>query len=123
MEEVFNNSAVAGLKAELARQEVQLQQVDNRLGEAHPQVRELRSAIADLKAKIATEVSRVTSSIGIANTVNVSRLAQTRAALEEQRAKVLKMKALRDGARCCNETSRTRSGLMRLSWRDWLRQA
>jgi len=61
-------------------------------------VRELKLGIADTKAKVEQEVRRAQSGIGINNNVNQSRVAQARASLEEQRSKVLRLKALRDEA-------------------------
>lgn len=96
--EVVANPLVNGLRADLVRQEAQLEQLSTRLGDKHPQVLELRSSINELRSKLDTEIKRVTSSVGVNNTVSQSRAAQIKVALEEQRAKVLKLKAIRDEA-------------------------
>lgn len=96
--EVIANPLVSSLRADLVRQEAQLQQLSTRLGEKHPQVLELRSSIGDLRSKLDTEIKRVTSSVGVNNSVNRSRAAQIKFALDEQRAKVMKLKAIRDEA-------------------------
>ncbi len=98
MPEVLSNSLVASLRADLVRQQGQLEQLSTRYGEQHPQVRELKSNIADLQHRLDREIRKITSSVGITNTVNVSHAGKIRAALEEQRNKVLKMKAQRDEA-------------------------
>lgn len=96
--DVINNPLVSSLQAELNRQEAALEQMTTRLGDQHPQVLEAKNGIAEVRRKLDAEVRRVTASVGVGNTVNVSRAAQIKVALEEQRAKVLKMKAIRDEA-------------------------
>ncbi|HET8870646.1 MAG TPA: chain length determinant protein EpsF [Aquabacterium sp.] len=96
--EVIANPLISGLRSDLVRSEAQLEQLSTRLGDKHPQVIELRTNIAELRQKLEAEIKRVTGSVGVANTVNQSRTAQVKAALDEQRAKVLKLKAVRDQA-------------------------
>lgn len=97
-QDVMMNPLVSTLKANLVQQENQLEQLSTKLGDEHPQVRELRNSIADMRRKIEVEVRRVSGSFGISNAVNQSREAQIRSSLEAQRSKVLKMKAVRDQA-------------------------
>lgn len=96
VQDVINNPAVAGLRADVSRQEARLQEISARFGDAHPQVVELRANLAELRAKLQQETERIGTSLGTSNTINVSREAQTRAALEAQRARVLELKGLRD---------------------------
>lgn len=96
LQDVINHPVVAGLRADLTRQEARLQELGARLGDAHPQVREQRASLAELRARLEQEMARVGSSVGVSNSINQSREAQVRAALEAQRAKVLELKALRD---------------------------
>jgi succinoglycan biosynthesis transport protein ExoP len=96
IQEVLNNSLIGGLKADLARIEVRLQELNARLGESHPQVIEAKANIAELKVKVEAETKRVTSGVGISNTINRSRLADVSASLAAQRTKMLQMKAVRD---------------------------
>jgi chain length determinant protein EpsF len=96
--EVLGNPVVAGLKADMSRQEARLQEYSAKFGPAHPQVVELRANIQELRDKIDSEISRVTSSLSINNTVNQSREAQIRSALEAQRQKILRLKEQRDEA-------------------------
>lgn len=98
MPEVLSNGLIVSLRADLVRLQGQLQQLSTRYGDEHPQVRELKSNIADLQSRLDREVHKITSSVGINNTVNLSHVALIRASLEEQRNKVLKMKAHRDEA-------------------------
>lgn len=97
-QDVMMNPLVSTLKTNLTQQENQLQLLSTKLGEEHPQVKELSNAIADLRQKLDAEVRRVSGSFGISNSVNASREGQIRVALEAQRNKVLKMKDIRDQA-------------------------
>ena len=94
--DVINNPVVAGLRADLSRQEAQLQQLGTRLGDANPQVLELKANINELRSRYDAEVRRVSSSMGVNNNINKAREADVRAALEAQRTKVLKLKEQRD---------------------------
>ncbi len=94
--EVINNGLVASLKAELAGKQARLEEIGSRLGDAHPQVVELKASIAETRARVDAEVRRVGNSVGINANINRGREAETRAALEAQRALVLKLKSQRD---------------------------
>ncbi len=96
LQEVLNNGIVGQLKADINRNEAQLQQLSTRLGDAHPQVQELKASLADQRTRLEAETRRVTGGVGVANTINRQREGEIRRALEEQRAKVLRMKAVRD---------------------------
>lgn len=96
MPEVLSNPVVAGMTSELGRQEARLQELGARLGERHPEIVELRAKIAEQRASIANETRRVTGSIAVNNNISQGRLAQARAAVEEQRAKLLQLKSQRD---------------------------
>ncbi|MGY4830279.1 chain length determinant protein EpsF [Sphaerotilaceae bacterium SBD11-9] len=96
--DVINNPMVSGLRADLSRQEAKLQELNVRLGDAHPQVVEARANIAELRARLDAETRRVSSSIGINNSINQAREADVRAALASQRARVMQIKQQRDEA-------------------------
>ncbi len=96
LQDVINNPVVSGLKTEMLRQQARLQEMNARLGDAHPQVVELKAAIAELQSKLELEMRRVGSSVGVNNTINQARETQVRAALDAQRAKVLRLKEVRD---------------------------
>lgn len=95
-QEVLGNPLISGLKSDLARTEVRLEELSARYGENYPQVQEAKSNIAELKKKVAAETARVTGGVAIGNTINRQREADVRNALEAQRAKLLKLKASRD---------------------------
>ncbi|KGM40991.1 chain-length determining protein [Aquabacterium sp. NJ1] len=96
--EALNNPVIAALKADLSRQEARLKELNAQFGPAHPQVQALQANIGELRVRIDSEIARVTGSLGINNTVNMTRAAQTQAALQAQREKLLKLKAQRDEA-------------------------
>lgn len=94
--DTINNPVVAGLRADLTRQQAKLQEVGANLGDNHPQVLELQASIAELRQRIDAEVARVGTSVGVNNTINLGREGQIRGALEAQRGKVAKMRAERE---------------------------
>jgi chain length determinant protein EpsF len=96
IQEVLNNPLIGGLKADLTRNEARLQELNAKLGENHPQVVEAKANIAELRTRIDAEIKRVTGSVTISNTINKQREAQVKRSLDEQRTKVLRMKAVRD---------------------------
>jgi polysaccharide biosynthesis transport protein len=96
MPEVLSSPVVASMMAELSRQSTRLGELTSRLGDQHPQVEETRANITQLRAQIDTESRRVSASLGVNNAVNQARIGQVRAALEEQRAKVLRLQGQRD---------------------------
>ncbi len=98
LQEVLLNPVVGQLKADLARSETRLRELSTHYGDNHPQVVEARANIAELRARLEAETRRVTGGATVTNTINRQREADTRAALETQRVKVLRMKAMRNEA-------------------------
>lgn len=96
MQEITSNPVVAQLRADLSRQEARLQEISARLGDNNPQVVELKANINELRQRLDAEVKRLSAGVGISGNISRQREAQTRAELEAQRAKVLKMKQVRD---------------------------
>ncbi|WP_374316872.1 chain length determinant protein EpsF [Aquabacterium sp.] len=93
--EVLNNMVVATLKSQLAQQEANLSQLQERLGDRHPQVIELQANISALRNRIATETSRITHSVGETAGVNATREQAATAAYEDQRNRMLALKQQR----------------------------
>ncbi len=98
IQEVINNPLIAGLRADLSRNEAKLQELGARLGDNHPQVKEAKASIASLRARIEQESQRVAGGVGLNANVNTRRLADVQAAYTAQRNTVLRMKAVRDEA-------------------------
>jgi chain length determinant protein EpsF len=93
---VTNNPVLVGLRADITRAEARLQELTSRLGDNHPQVVEARANINSLKGRLDTETRRVNGSVGAASNMNRQREIEIRAALEAQRAKVLKLRVVRE---------------------------
>lgn len=96
MQEVLSSPLISSLKAELSRAEAKLQELTTRLGDNHPQVQEAKASAQELRSRLDSETRRVTSGVTVSNTINRQREAEVRAALNAQRANVLRMKAVRD---------------------------
>lgn len=96
LQEVTNNPLISQLRTDLSRQEARLQELNSRLGDKNPQVIELRANINDLRQKVDSEIRRVGGGVGVTSSINRQREAQTRAELDAQRSKVMKLKQLRD---------------------------
>ena len=95
-QEVLNSPVISSMRVDIARNEANLQQLNSRLGDRNPQVIEAKANLAELRARMDAEIRRVTGGVGVTNTINRQREAQVRKELELQRAKVLRMKAVRD---------------------------
>ena len=96
LQEVLNNQIVGQLKADINRGEARLKELNTRFGDAHPQVIETKANIAELRTRLDAETTKVTGGVTISNTINRQREAEIRGSLEAQRAKVLRLKAVRD---------------------------
>jgi chain length determinant protein EpsF len=96
LHEVVNNPALADLRRDLTRAEARLQELSARLGESHPLVIEARANVASLQTQVDAETRRVTSSLGLADSINRQRETEIRVALEAQRARVLSLRSTRE---------------------------
>lgn len=98
MPEVLGNALIAGLKADLSRSKARLEELNSRYGERHPLVVEAKANIKETSDRIDSETRKITSGVGLSNSINQQRVGELRASLEAQRAKVLQLKAVRDDA-------------------------
>lgn len=98
MPEVISSPVVSALLSERSRTQVRLDELKTRLGDQHPQVVELQTQLTQLSERVRQESQRVAGGMGVNSNVNSIRLAQARKAVEEQRAKVVRLKALQDEA-------------------------
>lgn len=96
MQELLNNPLLNNLKAEIGRTEARLQELSSRLGDRHPQVIESRATLEALQKRFDAESRRVAGGVRVTSNIDSSRLAQARAAMDGQRERVLRMKAVRD---------------------------
>lgn len=96
MAEVLNNGAVASLKNELTRAEQRLQELQGRYGDNHPQVQDARTAVADLRQRVAAETRTVVGGVSVSASISRAREGEIKGSLEAQRAKLMKLKEVRD---------------------------
>lgn len=96
--DAMNSAVIMGLKADLARQEARLKEEGDRYADSHPVIGRLKAGIDELKARIQAESAAVGRTSGVSAQIAMQREAQTRALLDAQRDKVLKLKATRDEA-------------------------
>lgn len=96
MQELLNNPLLNNLKSEIGRTEARLQELSSRLGDRHPQVVEARATLSALQQRFDAESRRVAGGVRVTSNIDSQRLAQVRAAMESQRERVLRMKAVRD---------------------------
>ncbi|MGE3844225.1 MAG: chain length determinant protein EpsF [Vicinamibacterales bacterium] len=96
MPEVVQNPLIQTLKTELGRAEARLQEMSSRLGSNHPQLLSAQAEAASLRAKLNSEIGKVSGSIVAEASMNVQREGEIRAALEAQRQRVLRLKKDRD---------------------------
>ena len=96
MAEVLNNPLISSLKADISRGEGRLQELSTRLGAAHPALLETQANLNELRQRMEAETRKVTSSVGLGNTINRQREADIARSLEAQRSKVLQLKQVRD---------------------------
>lgn len=92
MPEVVQNPLVQSLKSELGRAEAKLEEMSSRLGANHPQYVSAQAEVSALRSRLNAEIGKVSRSIETNAAVNVQRESEIRAALEAQRAKVLRLK-------------------------------
>ncbi|RZI86212.1 MAG: chain length determinant protein EpsF [Rubrivivax sp.] len=96
--EVLASPVIAGLRADMSRQQAKLQELSAKFGPAHPQVQELQANIKELQIKLESETRDAKASMGISSNVNLARERQFRATLEAQREKLMTLKKQRDDA-------------------------
>lgn len=96
--EALINPVVSRLNGELALLEAKLKEVQSSLGDAHPTVLQIRANIAELKQRVAEETAKVGASLNVNNRASIERESTIRSALEQQRQRVLALKAQRDEA-------------------------
>lgn len=94
---VVNNSLIQNLKAELARAEAKLGNLAERVGKNYPEYQRVEAEVASLRSQLNNEVSVTRQSLN--NSMSAARQQEgaLRAALAEQKARVLQLNAERDG--------------------------
>jgi chain length determinant protein EpsF len=96
--EILASPLIAGLKADLARAEAKQENIEQRLGNNHPEYQSNAAEIESLKARIAAESRRVVASFGDTARIDRRREAELTAAMEAQKKRLLELKRSRDEA-------------------------
>lgn len=94
--EIMENALITGLKTDIARREATLQETALNLGKNHPQYQRLESELASLKQRLEAETQQITRSYSTASTVGQNKEAELRAAIEQQKNKLLSFRNKRD---------------------------
>src|SRR5574343_414619 len=94
--EVLQSPLIQNLKAEIARAESQLSQISSNLGKNHPQVQQLEAQIKEQREQLREEIGRISGGAAAANKVGALKQEELKAAIEEQKKRVLAIKGERD---------------------------
>ncbi|MDP3538785.1 MAG: chain length determinant protein EpsF [Azonexus sp.] len=94
--EVLQNPLVQNLKAEIARAESQLSQISSNLGKNHPQVMQLEAQIDEQRQQLRKEIGRISGGAAVANKFGTIKQDELKAAIEEQKKRVLAIRSERD---------------------------
>jgi uncharacterized protein involved in exopolysaccharide biosynthesis len=94
--DVMQNPLIAGLKTDIARKEAELGEIAARLGTRHPQYINAEAQLSVMRQRVASEIRNVVRSIGTTDKVNLARESDIKAAVEEQKKKILELRAQRD---------------------------
>lgn len=94
--DILANGLIQQLKAGLAASESRLEQISSQLGANHPEVTRLKADIALQKERLQAEVVTVSNSVNNALRIAQRREAELRAAVSDQRNKLLKLNQGRD---------------------------
>jgi chain length determinant protein EpsF len=96
--EVLQSPLIASLKDNLRAAEAKKTELAGRLGKNHPDYQAAEAEVTSLRARIATETSKIVASLGSTTQVNMRRESDIRQALEAQKKRVLDMKHDHDEA-------------------------
>ncbi|MBI5750784.1 MAG: chain length determinant protein EpsF [Hydrogenophilales bacterium] len=94
--DVMNNPMVQGLKADLARSEIKLSEMESKFGKNHPQYQRLQTEVDTLRGKLDTEIKTATQTVSTTARLSQQRESDFRGALAAQKARVLSTKQKRD---------------------------
>jgi len=96
--DVLASPLVQALKTDLLRAESELQQLSTRLGPNHPQYVQQKAQVDALRARVASESSKVTGGARNATAASAAREAALKRDLERQRQRVIELRDARAGA-------------------------
>ncbi len=94
--DVMNNPMVQGLKADLARSETKLSEMESKYGKNHPQYQRLQTEVDTLRGKLDTEIKTATQTVSTTARLSQQRERDLHGALAAQKARVLSTKQKRN---------------------------
>jgi chain length determinant protein EpsF len=94
--DVMQNPVILNLKSDIIREEAKLQEASRNLGKNSPQYQAMENQIATLKKKLDTETQQILSSINTANSVNLQKGAELKAAINSHKKQAIEDNADRD---------------------------
>ncbi|WP_333840217.1 chain length determinant protein EpsF [Pelomicrobium sp.] len=94
--EVLSNALIQQLRHEIAQKEAKLGELSLRIGRNHPQYQAALSELARLRIELTRETRQVAEALASGGRLSRERTGALRRALEQQKAKVLKLKSERD---------------------------
>ena len=95
--DVLTSPVVQQLLASIATADAQLKTAQSQYGPNHPQVQNLQTQIAQLRAAMQAESARAASALKMNDKINQQREGAIKEGLEAQRKRVLALKSQRDG--------------------------
>jgi len=98
MREVRSDPEVVELTAQLAREQVGLAKLKTEFGDRHPAVVQAQKSVDDVRGRLSASMQRAATTFSVPVKANEARLAEVRAAIERQRALVLKRQSQRNAA-------------------------
>jgi polysaccharide biosynthesis transport protein len=87
--EIMQSPLINGLRADIAKLEAKVQEGAAYLGSSHPQMQRMQAELGALRSRLASETSRITTSVDTSFQVGKSRERELLGALNAQRAKVI----------------------------------
>lgn len=96
MPDVLANPVIQNLKADLAKQEGNLEETRAKLGSNHPQVRTLIADVSGKRQRLKAEIRKVLAGIENSHRIAESRESQLRAEVAKQKSRVLEFNRSRD---------------------------
>lgn len=96
--EVLGNPLVQAIKTDLVRAEARLHEASTRLGPNHPQYQQHASEVSSLRGRLNAEINRVVAGVQNVTAQARAREESLRAAVAEQRQRVLEMRDAKNAA-------------------------
>jgi chain length determinant protein EpsF len=94
--DILFNPAIQSFKGQLATAETKLSEVSAIVGKNHPARIQLEAQISEIKQQLAAETRRVAGGTSVINRSTTQKLAELKAQVEEQKKKLMALRADRD---------------------------